>query len=87
MNQHEWQIFDIINIVLNPFVQATNLISGSQYPTIGITYFSIAQIPEFLEDSTNIDLDINYDDMNLLIYLKQLLLDQIEKYFIQNDEE
>ncbi len=86
LDQIDWKILEILNIVLKPFVRATNLISGSQYPTIGIAYFAVVQIREFLEDSYTISLnDIN--DMNLCIQIKQLLLIQIDKYFIGKHEQ
>ena len=44
-------MLELIEFVLHPFVHATKLISGSQYPTIGISYFAVIQIREFLEDS------------------------------------
>jgi len=85
LDQFDWNMLEMIDIILRPFAQATNLISGSQYPTIGIAYFSIVQIREFLEDSNNIGLNDN--NMIFFIQLKQLLLKQIEKYFIGKAEQ
>ena len=83
LDQFDWKILEILETLLRPFEQATNLISGSQYPTIGIAYFAITQKREFFDDSTNIGLH----DMRMFVQLKQLLLKQIEKYFIEKDEQ
>jgi hypothetical protein len=86
LDQFDWKILDILNIILKPFVDATNMISGSQYPTIGIAYFAIVQIREFLEDQNNTVLNDRHD-INILMQLKQLLLIQINKYFMEKDEQ
>ena len=74
-----------VDIVLKPFVWGTNIVSGSQYPTIGMAYFAIIHIQDFLEDSTNINVSEN--NVTILVQLKQLLLKQIEKYFFENEEQ
>lgn len=85
LDQFDWKMLEMLDIVLKPFVWATNIISGSQYSTIGMSYFAIVQIRDFLEDSTNNNLNVS--DPVYFIRLKQLLLNQIEKYFIENDEQ
>lgn len=86
LDQTDWKILDIIYIILKPFVDATNLISGSRYPTIGVAYFSIIQIRDFLEDTKSV-VGVNINDIPLFMQLKYLLLKQIEKYFIENEEQ
>ena len=83
LDQYDWKLLELLKFVLKPVVRATQLISGSQYPTIGISYFAIVQIRDFLEDST--DADIN--DWKILSDLKTMLLKQVQKYFIQKDEQ
>ena len=83
LDQLDWQMLDTMDHVLKPFVRATNLVSGSQYPTIGIAYFAIIQIRDFLEDTT----DAGDYDFNLVMPLKQLLLKQVDKYFIEKVEQ
>jgi hypothetical protein len=83
LDQFDWNMLEIMDIMFGTFVEATSLISGSQYSTIGIAYFAFVQIREFLEDTN----DIGINDMNLFIQLKQLLLKQIEKDFIEKDEQ
>jgi hypothetical protein len=86
LDQFDWKILDILKIILTPFVNATNMVSGSQYPTMGIAYFAIVQIREFLDDSNNTVLDDGYD-INIFIQLRQLLLIQLNKYFTEKNEE
>jgi len=83
LDQFDWNMLEVMDYILKPFVRAINLISGSHYPTIGIAYFAIIQIRDFLEDTT----DAGDNDINLVIQLKQLLLKQIEKYFIEKIEQ
>jgi hypothetical protein len=83
LDQYEWKMLELLEFVLKPVVEATQLISGSQYPTIGISYFAIVQIRDFLEDPA--DVDVN--DWKLLSDLKTMLLKQVQKYFIQKDEQ
>ncbi|CAF4765491.1 unnamed protein product [Rotaria sp. Silwood2] len=50
LDQDDWKMLELIKFVLKSVVHATELVSGSQYSTIGISYFAIFQIREFLED-------------------------------------
>ncbi|CAF3016094.1 unnamed protein product [Rotaria sp. Silwood2] len=81
LDQDDWKMLELIEFVLKPVVHATELVSGSKYPTIGISYFAIFQIREFLEDVN----DYSVNDWQILYYLKSLLLNQVQKYFIDND--
>ena len=83
LDQSDWKMLELIEFVLHPFVHATKLISGSQYPTIGISYFAVIQIREFLEDSH----DNHSHDSKALHPLKKSLTKQIDKYFIDNEEQ
>ena len=83
IDQSDWKMLELIEFVLHPFVHAAKLISGSQYPTIGIRYFSVIKIREFLDDSHN---NHSYD-WKTLHPLKKSLSKQIDKYFINNDEQ
>lgn len=73
-------MLELIEFVLKPFVHATELVSGSKYPTIGLSYFAIFQIRDFLED---VD-DYTVSDWKILHYLKSLLSKQVKKYFFDN---
>ena len=79
-DQDDWKMLELIEFVLKPVVHATQLVSGSKYPTIGISYFVIFQIREFLEDVS----DYSVNDSKILHYLKSLILKQVQKYFFNN---
>ncbi|CAF1288942.1 unnamed protein product [Rotaria sordida] len=81
LDQDDWKMLELIKFVLKSVVNATELVSGSKYPTIGISYFAIFQIREFLEDVN----DYSINDWQILYYLKSLLLKQVQKYFFDND--
>lgn len=83
LDQSDWKMLELIEFVLHPFVHATKLISGSQYPTTGISYFAVIQIREFLDDSH----DNHSYDWKILHPLKKSLSKQIDKYHIKNDEQ
>jgi len=81
LDQDDWKMLELIEFVLKPVADATQLVSGSKYPTIGISYFAIFQIREFLEDVS----DYTINDWQILYHLKSLLLKQVQKYFIDNN--
>ncbi len=83
MDQDDWKILELTEFVLKPIAHATEMASGSTYPTIGISYFVICQYREFLET----DNDHSFSDWKILNYLKSLLLKQVQKYFIDNNEQ
>ncbi|CAF2407349.1 unnamed protein product [Rotaria sp. Silwood2] len=83
LDQFDWKMLELLDFVLKPFVQATKLLNGTLYPTIGISYFAIVQIRDFLEDSNTVDVD----DWKILFNFKVLLLNQLEKYFCDKDEQ
>ncbi|CAF1200927.1 unnamed protein product [Rotaria sordida] len=83
LDQFDWKMLELLDFVLKPFAQATKLLSSTQYPTIGISYFAIVQIRDFLEDLNTVDVD----DWKILFNFKVLLLNQLEKYFMENDEQ
>ncbi|CAF1422954.1 unnamed protein product [Adineta ricciae] len=77
LDKLDWTTIEAIERVLHPFAKATKLVSGKQYPTIGISYFAISQIREYLEDEQSSD----SSDPDILSRLKQLLIFYMEKYF------
>ena len=74
-------MLEATEFVLRPIVYATQIICGSKYPTVGISYFSIVQIREFREDVK----DFSVNDSKILHSLKSFLLKQVRKYFIDDD--
>lgn len=74
-----WDLIEILMKVLAPFRHETKLISGSQYPTVGLTLFVLRKIQQnFLEANRS-------DDDDLLQGMKKILLDQINYYTIEGD--
>ena len=74
-------MLEATEFVLRPIVYATQIISGSKYPTVGISYFAIVQIREFRQDIKG----FSVNDSKILHYFKFLLLKQVRKYFIDDD--
>ena len=64
--------------VLWPFLEATRMMSAQKYATLGLTYFALSSIREFLEEQKTGE--------NLLNKLKTLLLTQMDRYF-ENDHD
>lgn len=85
MDLDDWEMLKLIEFVLKPIVQATGMASGSTYPTIGVSYFAIYHFREFLENDD--DGDYSSSSYKILNYLKSLLLKQVQKYFIDNNEQ
>ena len=83
LDQADWQMLETLEFVLQPFIRATKLISGSQYSTIGIGFFTIVQIWQSLEDSKA----TKANDSETVHRLKQLLFIRIEKYFNEDDSQ
>ena len=81
LGQDDWKMFEATEFVPRPIVYATQIISGSKYPTVGISYFTIVQIREFRQDVK----DFSVNDSKILHYLKSLLLKQVRKYLIDDD--
>ncbi|CAF0834218.1 unnamed protein product [Adineta steineri] len=72
LNGQEWAILESVKQVLNSFFEATKLVSGKKYSTIGLGFFAIASLKQHLEERSN---------NNEVDRLKDLLLDQLTKYF------
>jgi hypothetical protein len=77
LDKGDWMLIESIERVLQPIAQATELISGRKYCTIGVSFFSLVQIREFLEDVKS----SSSNDSRISSRLKQLLLFYMEQYF------
>ncbi|CAF1655165.1 unnamed protein product, partial [Didymodactylos carnosus] len=73
ISSNDWNILSLLHDVLQPFYQATKLISGSKYATIGLIYFALYYIRLYLEDAK--------DDGSTTKRLKKLLLNKFNEYF------
>ncbi len=69
-----WYIIELLIKVLKPFYAATKAISGSDYPSIGITLFILRRL-----EKDFLSVDIPTDDL-LLINMKECLLNKMIYY-------
>lgn len=72
LNREEWSILENLEEVLESFFEATKLVSGKKYSTIGLGYFAITSLKEYLQERSG-----NYE----IDQLKYLLLNQFINYF------
>ena len=77
LSREEWMILEYVQKILAAFFEATNMISGNKYVTIGLGFLAIANIKDFLEERSGI---------NEIDRLKHLLLKELQRYF-ENDYE
>lgn len=75
----DWELLSSLNEILEPFAVATELISGKNYPTIGLCYFAVNKIKCFCMNNDNHDEQIKK--------MKKLLLEKIKKYFYDDHEQ
>ena len=78
LSSNEWHLIEAIDHVLAPFSNATKLISGRKYATIGTCFFAVRKIKQFLESGT-----VNRP---FLAELNELLLEKLT-YYIEEDIE
>lgn len=80
LSTDDWLVIDYLLSIFEPFYQATHLISGSKYSTIGLCLFALRNMKEYLEE----------DDENqptILCDLKRLVLESLNHYFDEKDEQ
>jgi hypothetical protein len=80
LSSDDWAIVSYVIQILDPFYQATQLLSGSKYPTIGLCLFAIRNIREFLEAGAD-------DEASIVANLKGFLLDSFNQYFNDQDDQ
>lgn len=79
LSSNEWILLSSIEDVLQPFHNATKLMSGQKYPTIGTALFDIRKIKAFLE---------SYVESNSFTNgMKNLLVEQLTKYIDDDTEQ
>lgn len=79
ITREEWIILNNVKQLLHPFSEATRMLSAQKYPTVGLAYFTISGIREYLEEQK--------PGEDLLNKLKSLLLTQIDRYFDNDDDQ
>ncbi|CAF2803151.1 unnamed protein product [Rotaria sp. Silwood2] len=74
-----WDLLEQLKKVLEPFRNAVKLISGSQYPTVGLTLFVLRKLQQnFLEI-------IQPDDDDIILKIKELLYEKFIYYTSANE--
>ncbi|CAF0817450.1 unnamed protein product [Rotaria sordida] len=76
INQFEWELIESLSNVLAPFYFATKCLSGRQYPTLSLSYWTINNLYFHLTNEK--------PNCHLENGLKNLLLDKFNLYFITN---
>jgi hypothetical protein len=77
-NNKEWEELNTIRSLLKPFYELTNIVSGSKYPTIGLSYSTILNIYKYLDEFSKMD---NLKEKSIL--MKKMF----KKYFEYINEE
>ena len=80
LSSDEWTI--IVNLIslLEPFYYVINMLSGSNYPTIGLSLFALRNIKDFLESESE-------EQSDVYTTLKKYLLDSFNDYFNEEDDQ
>jgi hypothetical protein len=79
LDYENWELLSSLNYVLKPFFFATTVISGKNYPSIGLCYYAIYRIKYFCANNDNSNEQIKN--------FKKLLLDKLNKYFFNDYEQ
>ncbi|CAM4822508.1 unnamed protein product [Rotaria magnacalcarata] len=80
LTSDEWNVLSNLHFILQPFFHATKVMSGSQYPSIGIALYLLTHLKNFLQQhETNEDLIIKRS--------KQLLSEKFLYYFERDNEQ
>lgn len=83
LDKSDWILIESLEYVLRPFIETTKLVGGQKYSTIGMSFFAVVQINDFLEDTKS----MTTNHSKITSRLKDLLLHQIEKYFVNDDDQ
>ncbi|CAM4832117.1 unnamed protein product [Rotaria magnacalcarata] len=78
ISSDDWTLINNLIYLLKPFYEATSLLSGTKYPTIGLRLFAIQNIKEYLEKEDD-------DQSEILTTLKKFVLQSLNEYFDEND--
>ena len=79
LNDENWNLLSSLQYVLKPFFFATSMMSGKNYPTIGLSYYAIYKIKWFCSNNDNCNEQIKK--------FKKMLLDKLNQYFHNDDEQ
>ncbi|CAF4623818.1 unnamed protein product, partial [Rotaria magnacalcarata] len=76
----DWHVLLVLFSILKPFYLVTTAMSGRQYPSIGLAYYLLARLRNFLQQH-------NKKESLLEKRLKQLLLKKFLNYFDDENEQ
>ena len=79
LNNDDWEFLSCLHHVLKPFYLATVMMSGKNYPSIGLAYYAVQRIKQFCSND-NIS-------NNHIKELKKLLLKKLYTYFFDDLEQ
>lgn len=79
LNMNDWELLSSLNDILEPFAVATELISGKNYPTIGLCYCAVNKLKSSFTKNDNPDEQTKR--------MRKLLFDKFKKYFHDDDEQ
>jgi hypothetical protein len=79
LNNEDWDFLTSLHHVLKPFYFGTTMMSGKNYPSIGLSYHVVQKLKQFCTNYTN--------DNEHIIELKKLLLTKLYQYFYSDDEQ
>ena len=68
----DWQLVNVLDIVLLPFLKATQIISGQNYPTLPISHVVYCSLKRHLNNKSQLKEEET---------LKQILLEKLEYHF------
>lgn len=80
LSSDDYTILDNLIQIFEPFYNATEFISGSKYPTIGLCLYAIRNIKDFMETEEE-------TDSNILLTLKKFVLESFDQYFDENNDQ
>lgn len=80
LSSDEWNLIENLLLIFEPFFQATHLLSGSKYPTVGLCLFTIRHLKEYLETEDE-------NQSTVLPFLKGLVSASLNAYFNENDQQ
>ncbi|CAF3982844.1 unnamed protein product [Rotaria magnacalcarata] len=80
LTSDDWNVLLVLYSILKPFYHATKVMSGRRYPSIGVAFYVLTRLKNFLQQ--------NHRKESLMEKrLKQLLLKQFLHYFESDDEQ
>lgn len=80
LTSDDWNILMALHFILKPFYHPTRAMPGHQYPSIGLAFYLLIRLKNFLRQHDK-------KESLMVKQLKQLLLKQFLHYFESDDEQ